>query len=149
MKSAKQCLWDYSIDIMSMQDDFNSQLFAAMERYAEGYHADKIGMLKEGEHPDEINPRAETWLDERRNWHSEVESLRNKINEQDLIITVIEEGSEAWKAEYDNCRSLLTALVELKHEKDTNGKTEWYLSQQPKVWEAAKKFLESYQHGNW
>ena len=69
--------------------------------------------------------------------------------EKDLIISGIEEGAENWKAEYDNCRKLLTALVELKHEKDTNGKTEWYLSQQPRVWEAAKKFLENYQHLNW
>lgn len=72
-----------------------------------------------------------------------------ELNEDELIIAGLEEGSEAWKAEYDNCRQILTALVELKHEKDVNGKTEWYLSQQPKVWEAAKKFLESYQHGNW
>lgn len=69
-----------------------------------------------------------------------------ELNEDELIIAGLEEGSEAWKAEYDNCRQILTVLVELKHEKDTNGKTEWYLSQQPKVWEAAKKFLENYQH---
>jgi len=79
MKSATQCLWDYSIDIMTMQDEFNCQLFAAMERYAEGYYENKIGNLKDGDHPDEIYPRAETWLKERDNWASEVNQLRKQV----------------------------------------------------------------------
>ena len=32
-------LFDYGIDILKMDDEFNSHLFAAMERYAEAYHA--------------------------------------------------------------------------------------------------------------
>lgn len=35
MKSATECLREYSIDIMQMDDHFNCQLLAAMERYAE------------------------------------------------------------------------------------------------------------------
>lgn len=76
MKSATQCLWDYSIDIMTMQDDFNCQLFAAMERYAEGYYADKVGLLEEGQHPDEILPRSGTWLKERECWKSEIKAIK-------------------------------------------------------------------------
>lgn len=146
MKSMTQHLNDYSIDHMKMDDEFNCQLFAAMERYAEDYYADKVGKLKDGQHPDEIKPRAETWLKERENWETEIAALRANIEEKELIIDGIVEGSELWKAEYDNCRSLLIALVELKKEKDTKGKTELYLSQQPKVWEAVKRFLEKYQH---
>lgn len=77
----------------------------------------------------------------------DVESLKNKISELEFIIQGVEEGSDCWKSEYDNCRSILTELVELKNDKDANGKTEVYLIKQPKVWEAAKKFLENYQHG--
>lgn len=67
-------------------------------------------------------------------------------DEKDLIIAGLEEGAEAWKAEYENCRNILWALVELKNEKDKYGKTESYLAQQPKMWERAKQFLEKYQH---
>lgn len=42
----------------------------------------EVGVLLEGEHPDEINPRANTWLEERRNWQAEVERLRLIINGQ-------------------------------------------------------------------
>lgn len=37
MKSATEVLLDHSIDIMSMDDNFNSQLLHAMERYAEQF----------------------------------------------------------------------------------------------------------------
>lgn len=40
-----------------------------------------IGELIESEHPDEIHPRAETWLQERRNWMGEVEILKKHIEE--------------------------------------------------------------------
>lgn len=66
--------------------------------------------------------------------------------EKDLIIQGLEEGSELWKAEYDNCRAILTELVYLKTLKDTKGKTEEYEQRQPLVWITAKKFLEKYQH---
>lgn len=105
-----------------------------------------IGELPEGAHPDERKPRAETWLQERANWQIEVEMLRNKIKEQELIIHGIEEGSESWKAEYDNCRAVLVELVVLKKNKDRYGKTEEYLTRQPLAWETAKSFLSKYQH---
>lgn len=66
--------------------------------------------------------------------------------DKDLIIQGLEEGSELWKAEYDNCRAILTELVYLKTLKDTKGKTEEYEQRQPLVWITAKKFLEKYQH---
>lgn len=38
-----------------------------------------VGELKEGEHPDEINPRSGTWLEERRSWQAEVKQLQEHI----------------------------------------------------------------------
>lgn len=42
MKSATEILRDYSIDIMRMDDHFNCQLLAAMERYAEQFAASPL-----------------------------------------------------------------------------------------------------------
>lgn len=67
-------------------------------------------------------------------------------DDKDFIIQGLEEGSEMWKAEYDNCLSILTELVYLKNLKDSAGKTEEYEQRQPLVWIKAKKFLEKYQH---
>jgi len=39
-----------------------------------------IGDLLEGEYPDEIYPRAESWLAERRNWIAQVKILEEQIN---------------------------------------------------------------------
>lgn len=39
----------------------------------------KIGELLPGEHPDEIYPRAESWLAERRNWIKEVDIMKKEI----------------------------------------------------------------------
>lgn len=61
-------------------------------------------------------------------------------------LDAIEEGSELWKAEYDNCRTILEFLVELKDCKDRFGKNEFYEKNQPLAWEKAKNFLEKYQH---
>ena len=72
-----------------------------------------------------------------------------RMNEKDLIIQGLEEGAMSWKYEYDNCRALLKALVQLKEIKDKDGKTEFYLKNQPIVWDNAKKFLENYQHESW
>lgn len=75
-------------------------------------------------------------------------SVEGLVEEKDLIIQGLEEGSEAWKAEYDNCRSILKELVDLKVMKDTFGSSiEGYEDRKPLAWEAAKKFLEKYQHG--
>lgn len=98
--------------------------------------------------------------DEKRDWVYRYDQLRESknmmdsinqlveeaITEKDLIIYGIEEGAEQWKAEYDNCRAILQMLVELKRVKDTEGKNEFYETNQPITWEAAKKFLEKYQH---
>lgn len=69
-----------------------------------------------------------------------------ELNEDEIIIAGLEEGSQFWKQEYDDCRNLLETLVHLKAYKDVHGKTELYLKQQPKAWEAAVKFLQDYQH---
>jgi len=37
IRSAQQFLFDYGIDTLKLNDDFNTGLFAAMERYAEAY----------------------------------------------------------------------------------------------------------------
>lgn len=76
MRSATECLREYSIEIMEMDDHFNSQLLAAMERYAEAYNANQVGELEDGDHSDEINPRSGTWLKERRNWMYELNATR-------------------------------------------------------------------------
>jgi hypothetical protein len=74
------------------------------------------------------------------------EELKKIISEKDLIIHGINEGSEIWKAEYNNCRVLLNELVALKELKDKEGKTNDYLFRQPLAWEQAKEFLKNYQH---
>jgi hypothetical protein len=71
-----------------------------------------------------------------------------RMDEKDLIIQGLEEGSMNWKSEYDNCRAILQQLVQLKEIKDSAGKTEDYLKRQPLVWNAAKEFLKVYQHEN-
>lgn len=153
MKSATTTLFEQGIDIMKMDDDFNTNLLHSHERYAEEYYKNKVGVLAEGVHPDEINPRAETWLKERGNWEAEVNQLRKYISEQDLIIHGITEGSENWKAEYDNCRALLQELVDLKVMKENlykgNPDGKEYAERKPKAWEAAKAFLSTYQHECW
>lgn len=109
MKTATEILSEHGINIMSMDDNFNTQLLHAMERYAE-----------------------------------------EKSKEKDLIIYGIEEGSENWKSEYDNCRTILKELVDLKIMKENlykgNPDGKEYAERKPKAWEAAKKFLENYQH---
>jgi len=40
---------------------------------------DQIGYIEASEHPDEQNPRAQTWLQERKNWIAEVERLRETL----------------------------------------------------------------------
>ena len=79
MKSQTEVLNEYGINIMQLNDDFNTQLSHAMERYAEEYYKEKVGALEEGQHPDEIHPHAETWLRERHNWQAETEALRQEI----------------------------------------------------------------------
>lgn len=68
-----------------------------------------------------------------------------KITETSMIDAVYE-GAEQWKEEYDMCRDILIELVNLKKLKDKDGKTEDYLKRQPLVWEAARVFLQKYQH---
>ena len=75
-----------------------------------------------------------------------LDELEKRVSEQELIIQGLEEGSENWKAEYDNCRKILQELVELKRIKDQEGKTTDYTNRQPKAWEAADEFLSKYQH---
>lgn len=78
-------------------------------------------------------------------------SSRHQENgEKDLIINAIAEGSENWKAEYDNCRAILNELFELKTMKESlykgNPDGKEYAERKPKAWEAAKVFLSTYQH---
>lgn len=40
-KTANECLYEYGIDTGKMNDDFNTNLFMAMERYAEAYAANQ------------------------------------------------------------------------------------------------------------
>ncbi|MDX1936135.1 MAG: hypothetical protein SFU21_03425 [Flavihumibacter sp.] len=42
MKSAKQVLWEHGISLMNFNDEFNTQLLYAMERYAEQAVRNKI-----------------------------------------------------------------------------------------------------------
>lgn len=89
----------------------------------------------------------EYWLDESPcSCTEEMVRYKEALEEKDLIIQGIGEGAEQWKSEYDNCREILKILVELKRIKDTEGKTEFYETNQPLAWDTAKKFLEKYQH---
>jgi hypothetical protein len=49
-----------------------------------------IGTPPEGSHPDEANPRAETWHGERQNWAAEVKRLQDHIAGLDKKIEVLE-----------------------------------------------------------
>lgn len=57
MKTANEILYEHSIDTMSMDDTFNTQLFHAMERYAEektnekqnDWQQEAISLMKENE----------------------------------------------------------------------------------------------------
>lgn len=68
----------------------------------------QVGELPEGVHPDERKPRGETWLQERANWQSEVEALREKVKEQELIIYGLEEGCDEWKLKCSDLEKDLT-----------------------------------------
>lgn len=84
-------------------------------------------------------------------WHIDLSVIAP--SDKDLIIHGLEEGSENWKAEYDNCRALLQELVDLKALKETlykgNHDGKEYAERKPKAWEAAKAFLSTYQHEGW
>jgi septal ring factor EnvC (AmiA/AmiB activator) len=71
-----------------------------------------IGQVEEGMHQDEALPRAESFLKERANWQSEVEALREKIREQELIIQGMEEGAEEWRMK---CSDLEHQIAQLMH----------------------------------
>lgn len=71
--------------------------------------------------------------------------------EHEGIVNGIEEGSECWKADYENCKTkldlamqALTELVELKNIKDAEGDTDDYLKRKPKAWQAAKIAVEAF-----
>jgi len=51
----------------------------------------EVGELLEGEHPDEIHPRAASWLQERRNWAKQVEVLENQLRVQKAIVARLKE----------------------------------------------------------
>ena len=55
----------------------------------------EVGELLPGEHPDDLKPRAGTWLEERRNWIAEIEQARKYIAE----IEPLAQQSEALRAE--------------------------------------------------
>ena len=55
MKTATEILSEHGINIMSLNDDFNSQLLHAMERYAEE-------KLKEKEKEIEILKKENDWM---------------------------------------------------------------------------------------
>jgi hypothetical protein len=84
-------------------------------------------------------------------WHIDLSVIAP--SDKDLIIHGLEEGSENWKAEYDNCRALLQELVDLKIMKENlykgNPDSKEYAERKPKAWEAAKEFLSTYQHEGW
>ena len=78
------------------------------------------------------------------------EALEKKVTESEFIISGLNEAADNWKAEYDNCRAILKELVDLKIMKENlykgNPDGKEYAERKPLAWEAAKKFLESYQH---
>lgn len=54
MKTANEILFEHGINTMSMEDDFNSQLLHAMERYAEAYHLQQQGNNLPGQQDKEL-----------------------------------------------------------------------------------------------
>jgi hypothetical protein len=103
-----------------------------------GYDQDT--MYVEGRNDDIYIPfdRLE-WLDE-----SPSDTKEEAIN--DAMIDAVYEGAEFWKQEYDDCRRILTELVELKAIKTLEGKTQEYERRQPMAWQDAIEFLSEYQH---
>ena len=76
-------------------DTFTERLYGNFKKLLEDYYEllksntsykAIIGVVKDGEHPDEINPRGATWLEERENWKAEVERLRKHVQELELLI---------------------------------------------------------------
>jgi hypothetical protein len=71
--------------------------------------------------------------------------------EHEGIVNGIEEGSECWKADYENCKfkfdlviKALKELVELKNIKETAGETEDYLKRKTKAWREARTAVEAF-----
>lgn len=50
---------------------------------------------------------------------------------------------EELQAKFDKCESLLAALTDLKYIKDTQGKTQFYVNQQPKVWQEVQDYIRT------
>jgi hypothetical protein len=84
----------------------------------------QVGQIEEGQHPDEIKPRAETWLQERANWQSEVDTLRAKIAEQELIINGIEEGADEWRMKCDDLQHQLNKRQSPQPDKEPESQRE-------------------------
>lgn len=80
-KTAEETLKEYAGELFCMVHSTTCEkIVKAMESYHASKLSEVVGKLKDGEHPDEINPRGKTWLEERDNWKSEVERLRDELN---------------------------------------------------------------------
>jgi len=94
---------------------------------------------------DEIGGGSIDWYKYYCRVNKELSKANEMVKEKDLIIHGLEEGSENWKAEYDNCRALLQELVDLKALKETlykdNHEGKEYAERKTKAWEAAKKYV--------
>lgn len=125
----KQEVIDWIKENLLSQPDFSTitgwkekEVMKTFERMKSDYNRleeleKQIGEVPEGSHPDERKPRAETWLKERTNWQCEVEALREKIKEQELIIYGLEEGCDEWKLK---CTDLLSQLKPVDDENVKN-----------------------------
>jgi len=82
------------------------------------------------------------------NKSAEIKNLQKQIEENDLIIHGIEEGSAQWEKEYNDCRELLQDICNLQKvelEKPA-GLMPGVGLQLINCYERARRFLEKYQH---
>lgn len=86
------------------------------------------------------------WLDESSTPSAREAELEREVESMVAQLHAVYEGADQWKQEYNDARSLLQQLWELKFVKNREGKTEAYQQRQPKVWEKVELFLSSYQH---
>jgi chromosome segregation ATPase len=81
----------------------NLELMALAERLTR-----QIGSIGPGDHPDEQKPRAETWLQERKNWADEVVRMRAALAAKDREIEAFKANNRYMRghtAGYEEARS--------------------------------------------
>ncbi|OPC51497.1 hypothetical protein BAY06_03985 [Elizabethkingia anophelis] len=81
---------------------------------------------------DEYGQSGEAFFMKNEEWH---------VYNRDVVTGRIDFWLEEKEDHSEEMLSLLEELISLKHLKDTDGKTPYYLERQPKAWEKAKQLI--------